>query len=154
MTKRVGLIAMPTHGYGPFRRFILGSNTAKVLHDADCPVLDRRPSGSAPADSAAAIHRILCALDLGPQAVGANPGLGGLAATGIPGHAHAHPCRLTAHAESLDEPDTTGGPGSARSPRRSSAAAARNRRRGGPSAGGRRTRHVICSAAARSAPDR
>ena len=29
---------MPTHGYGPFRRFILGSNTAKVLHDADCPV--------------------------------------------------------------------------------------------------------------------
>ncbi len=29
---------MPTHGYGPFRRFILGSVTAKVLHDADCPV--------------------------------------------------------------------------------------------------------------------
>ena len=34
----VDLIMMPTHGYGPFRRFILGSNTAKVLHDADCPV--------------------------------------------------------------------------------------------------------------------
>ena len=34
----VDLIVMPTHGYGPFRRFILGSNTAKVLHDADCPV--------------------------------------------------------------------------------------------------------------------
>ena len=33
-----GLIMMPTHGYGPFRRFILGSVTAKVLHDADCPV--------------------------------------------------------------------------------------------------------------------
>lgn len=33
-----GLIIMPTHGYGPFRRFILGSVTAKVLHDADCPV--------------------------------------------------------------------------------------------------------------------
>ena len=32
------VILMPTHGYGPFRRFILGSNTAKVLHDADCPV--------------------------------------------------------------------------------------------------------------------
>ena len=32
------IIAMPTHGYGPFRRFILGSNTAKVLHDADCAV--------------------------------------------------------------------------------------------------------------------
>src|SRR5260370_967020 len=36
--EHVDLIAMPTHGYGPFRRFILGSNTAKVLHDADCPV--------------------------------------------------------------------------------------------------------------------
>lgn len=34
----VSLIVMPTHGYGTFRRFILGSVTAKVLHDADCPV--------------------------------------------------------------------------------------------------------------------
>src|ERR1035438_8823524 len=36
--EQTGLIIMPTHGYGPFRRYILGSNTAKVLHDADCPV--------------------------------------------------------------------------------------------------------------------
>jgi len=34
----VSLIVMSTHGYGTFRRFILGSVTAKVLHDADCPV--------------------------------------------------------------------------------------------------------------------
>src|SRR5713226_6543474 len=34
----VDLIMMPTHGYGPFRRFLLGSVTAKVLHDAACPV--------------------------------------------------------------------------------------------------------------------
>jgi nucleotide-binding universal stress UspA family protein len=33
-----GLIVIPTHGYGPFRRFLLGSVTAKVLHDAKCPV--------------------------------------------------------------------------------------------------------------------
>lgn len=33
------LIVMPTHGYGPFRRFILGSITTKVLHDAKGPVL-------------------------------------------------------------------------------------------------------------------
>src|SRR5215813_10159269 len=33
------LIVMPTHGYGGFRRFMLGSVTAKVLHDADIPVL-------------------------------------------------------------------------------------------------------------------
>ena len=32
------LIVMPTHGYGPFRRFLLGSATAKVLHDVDTPV--------------------------------------------------------------------------------------------------------------------
>src|SRR5580692_5393075 len=34
----VDLIMMPTHGYGPFRRLLLGSVTAKVLHDAQCPV--------------------------------------------------------------------------------------------------------------------
>lgn len=32
------LIVMGTHGHGTFRRFILGSVTAKILHDADCPV--------------------------------------------------------------------------------------------------------------------
>ena len=36
--ERVDLILMPTHGYGVFRRLLLGSVTAKVLHDADCPV--------------------------------------------------------------------------------------------------------------------
>jgi len=35
---QMDLIVMPTHGYGGFRRFMLGSVTAKVLHDADCPV--------------------------------------------------------------------------------------------------------------------
>jgi nucleotide-binding universal stress UspA family protein len=35
---RLHLIMMPTHGYGPFRRMLLGSITAKVLHDAECPV--------------------------------------------------------------------------------------------------------------------
>src|SRR5262245_30709199 len=29
---------MRAHGYGPFRRLLLGSVTAKVLHDAHCPV--------------------------------------------------------------------------------------------------------------------
>ena len=37
-SEKVDLIVIPTHGYGRFRRFILGSVTAKVLHDADCPV--------------------------------------------------------------------------------------------------------------------
>lgn len=60
------LIVMPTHGYGPYRRFILGSTTAKVLHDADCPVLtgvhlEDMPAAPRPP------RRVLCAVDLGPQ---------------------------------------------------------------------------------------
>jgi nucleotide-binding universal stress UspA family protein len=69
-SQAAGLIIMPTHGYGPFRRFILGSNTAKVLHDADCPVwtgvhLEEAPVTTAP------IRAILCAVDLGPQSAAA-----------------------------------------------------------------------------------
>lgn len=37
-TRRFDLIIMPTHA-GRFRRMLLGSTTAKVLNDADCPVL-------------------------------------------------------------------------------------------------------------------
>ena len=37
-TNRFDLIIMPTHA-GLFRRALLGSTTAKVLNDADCPVL-------------------------------------------------------------------------------------------------------------------
>jgi len=36
---KMDLIVMPTHGFGRFRRFLVGSVTAKVLHDSDCPVL-------------------------------------------------------------------------------------------------------------------
>jgi len=63
-----GLIVMPTHGYGPFRRFILGSNTAKVLHDADCPVWTGVHLGEAAPDAVALKH-VLCAVDLGAQSV-------------------------------------------------------------------------------------
>jgi nucleotide-binding universal stress UspA family protein len=62
-----GLIIMPTHGYGPFRRFILGSNTAKVLHDADCPVWTGVHIEDAPASGWIPLRNILCAIDLGPQ---------------------------------------------------------------------------------------
>ena len=63
----VDLIVMPTHGYGPFRRFILGSNTAKVLHDADCPVWTGIHMENAPFAAAAPLRQILCAVDLGAQ---------------------------------------------------------------------------------------
>ena len=36
--EKVDLIAMSTHGFGAFYRFLLGSVTAKVLHDSGCPV--------------------------------------------------------------------------------------------------------------------
>lgn len=35
----VSLVVMPTHGRGRFRRLLMGSVTAKVLHDVECPVL-------------------------------------------------------------------------------------------------------------------
>lgn len=61
-----GLIVMPTHGYGPFRRFILGSVTAKVLHDADCPVWTGVHL-EAPSIDACRWNRIAVGVDLGPQ---------------------------------------------------------------------------------------
>lgn len=59
------LIVMPTHGYGPFRRFLLGSVTAKVLHDAACPVWTGPHMETAPDPAAFEVRRVLCALDLG-----------------------------------------------------------------------------------------
>src|SRR5579871_2891263 len=58
---------MPTHGYGPFRQFILGSITAKVLHDADCPVWTGVHLERAPQEPSIAFKNIVCAVDLGPQ---------------------------------------------------------------------------------------
>jgi nucleotide-binding universal stress UspA family protein len=70
---------MPTHGYGRFRRFILGSNTAKVLHDADCPVWTGVHMEDASAMPSIAIRNILCAVDLGPQSSRALAWAAGLA---------------------------------------------------------------------------
>jgi nucleotide-binding universal stress UspA family protein len=63
----VDLIVIPTHGYGPFRRFLLGSVTAKVLHDANCPVLTGVHLEEGPILATMAPRKILCAVDLGPQ---------------------------------------------------------------------------------------
>jgi nucleotide-binding universal stress UspA family protein len=68
--KKAALILMPTHGYGPFRRFILGSVTAKVLHDADSPVWTGVHLEEAP-QTPIRFDRVLAAVDLGAQSMGA-----------------------------------------------------------------------------------
>lgn len=64
--QQADLIVMPTHGYGPFRRFVLGSVTAKVLHDADCPVWTGVHLEPASAD-AVRFKTVAAAVDLGQQ---------------------------------------------------------------------------------------
>lgn len=59
------LIMIATHGYGPFRRFLLGSVTAKVLHDAHCPVWTGAHLAE-PATDWKPVHHVVCALDLNP----------------------------------------------------------------------------------------
>lgn len=65
-TNHVSLIAMPTHGYGLFRRFLLGSVTAKVLHDADCPVWTGVHLEDAPSPDRIRFRHVMAAIDLCP----------------------------------------------------------------------------------------
>jgi nucleotide-binding universal stress UspA family protein len=62
---RPDIVMMPTHGLGYFRRFLLGSVTAKALHDLDCPVWTSVHAEATPALEAIHCRRILCALKLG-----------------------------------------------------------------------------------------
>jgi len=66
-SERIDLVAMPTHGYGEFRRFLIGSVTAKVLHDVWCPVLTGVHLEEQPAAEHGKMSNVLCAIDLGPQ---------------------------------------------------------------------------------------
>jgi nucleotide-binding universal stress UspA family protein len=57
---------MPTHGHGAFYRLLLGSVTAKVLHEIDCPVwtgvhLEEPPPREF------SIRHVLCSVDLKPH---------------------------------------------------------------------------------------
>ncbi|MBZ5611900.1 MAG: universal stress protein [Acidobacteriia bacterium] len=63
------LIMMPTRGYGPFRAMLLGSITAKVLHDARCPVWTGVHTEQMQAHPPERWKRLLCALDSDPRDV-------------------------------------------------------------------------------------
>jgi nucleotide-binding universal stress UspA family protein len=66
-SERFNLIIMPTHGHGPFRRRLLGSVTAKVLHDVNIPVLTGVHIEKSESAKLKPLRRILCAVDLGPD---------------------------------------------------------------------------------------
>jgi len=58
------LVMMPTHGLGFYRRLLLGSVTAKVLHDWEGPVWTDVHSETAPELEQITVRRILCAIGL------------------------------------------------------------------------------------------
>ncbi len=58
----IDLIMMPTRGHGRFRAALLGSVTAKTLHDATCPVWTQAHCEEAGSDHAE-WRSIICAID-------------------------------------------------------------------------------------------
>ncbi len=64
-----GLIVMPTHGFGPFRRFLLGAVTAKVLHDASCPVWTCAHLEDWPVIEGVTLRNIVFGIDFGTRSV-------------------------------------------------------------------------------------
>jgi nucleotide-binding universal stress UspA family protein len=73
--EKVDLIMMPTHGFGPFRRFLLGSVTEKVLRDARCPVWTDAhtelhkvaPDAATSASDGLPVKNVVCAVDLSDE---------------------------------------------------------------------------------------
>jgi nucleotide-binding universal stress UspA family protein len=61
--RHVDLIVMSSHGLGAFYHFLLGSVTAKVLHESPCPVWTGAHLEEAPAREFSVRH-VLCSVDL------------------------------------------------------------------------------------------
>jgi nucleotide-binding universal stress UspA family protein len=66
-TEGVNLIVMPTRGHSRLRRFLIGSVTAKVLHDSEIPVLTGSHLDETTDFPPAHARTILCAVDLKSQ---------------------------------------------------------------------------------------
>jgi nucleotide-binding universal stress UspA family protein len=64
--KHVSLIMMPTHGYGPLRGLLLGSVTAHVLHNAECPVWTATHAGESNVFPEGPWREIACAIGADP----------------------------------------------------------------------------------------
>jgi len=61
--QQIDLIMIPTHGYGPFRALLLGSVTAKVLHDVHCPVWTGVHAEQMTSHSPDRWKRVICAVE-------------------------------------------------------------------------------------------
>jgi len=65
--RNVDMVVMPTQGHGRVREFLIGSVTAKVLHDCERPVLTGVHLTDSQAFSDWRVSRVLCAIDFGPE---------------------------------------------------------------------------------------
>jgi nucleotide-binding universal stress UspA family protein len=63
------LVVMPTRGRSPMRHFILGSVSAKVLHDIGCPVVTGIHLDREFGFPKFRVGRVLVAVDLGPRSI-------------------------------------------------------------------------------------
>jgi nucleotide-binding universal stress UspA family protein len=63
----VDLILMPTHGHGTFRGLLLGSVTAKVLHDVKCPVWTAAHTEDPTLAEHLTFNNVMCAIELDPS---------------------------------------------------------------------------------------
>lgn len=63
-SENVQLVVMPTHGYGVFRRFLIGSVTAKVLDDVSAAVLTGIHMEKHVHDKSEEFGTIACAIDM------------------------------------------------------------------------------------------
>jgi nucleotide-binding universal stress UspA family protein len=68
-TSGADLIMMPTRGRGRFRSALLGSATAKVLHDAECPVWTAAHAEAGTVNISADWRTVVCAIDTSDDAM-------------------------------------------------------------------------------------